>query len=401
MGKETGQRFSFFSSPRRSSCRRRPVRPGRSGRAGRSPGSYRSFSPFPILMYDTDIGFGYGGRVKFVDYLKKKESLDLILFNSTKGERWYVFTFSIPDLEIRQGKTYGLSFDLKAEYDKFLNYGFYGFGSGAPEEDLTILTFETINVPLTFGRGLSPHLVVEAGYTLRWIRYADPRDGPFVDEIAALAAMGRTFVPFVSFALKYDTSDSQIHPTRGLRLILQGDAAAKFLGSRDASFNRLTLDLRKYVRVFGEKDVFAVRALAQVVGGESIPLYRPRLARRRQRHDGPARLSSQPLPRQGQVPGQRRVPLPHLLAHRRQRLRRRRDRLAVARGDRSRRAGRGRRRGAPLLHARLRRPRRRRLERGGDGPLLQFRPRFLINSPLHGRKARRPPSKGRRGNLSA
>jgi outer membrane protein assembly factor BamA len=238
-----------------------------------APGSDRSLSAFPILMYDTDIGFGYGGRVKLVDYLKRKESLDLILFNSTKGERWYVFTFSIPDLEIRQGKTYGLSFDLKAEYDKFLNYGFYGFGSGAAEEDLTILTFETINVPLTFGRGLSPHLVVEAGYTLRWIRYADPRDGPFVPEIAALAGMGRTFVPFVSFALKYDTSDSQIHPTRGLRLILQGDAAAKFLGSREASFNRLTLDLRKYVRVFGEKDVFAVRALAQVVGGESIPLY--------------------------------------------------------------------------------------------------------------------------------
>ncbi len=67
------------------------------------PGAYRSFSPFPILMYDSDIGFGYGGRVKFVDYFKKKESLDLILFNSTKGERWYVFTFSIPDLEIRQG----------------------------------------------------------------------------------------------------------------------------------------------------------------------------------------------------------------------------------------------------------------------------------------------------------
>src|SRR5512135_2783339 len=64
------------------------------------PGSYRSFSPFPILMFDSDIGFGYGGRVKFVDYLRNKESLDLILFNSTRGERWYVFTFSIPDLEI-------------------------------------------------------------------------------------------------------------------------------------------------------------------------------------------------------------------------------------------------------------------------------------------------------------
>ncbi|HPW17657.1 MAG TPA: BamA/TamA family outer membrane protein [Candidatus Aminicenantes bacterium] len=224
-------------------------------------------------MYDTDIGFGYGGRAKFVDYLKKKESLDLILFNSTKGERWYAFAFQVPDLEIRQGRTYGLSFDLKAEYDKFLNYGYYGLGPGAAGADRTLLTFETISVPLTLGRGLTPRLVVEAAYTLRWIRYTDPREGPFAAEIAALAAAGRSFVPYVSFTLRYDTSDSQIHPTRGLRFIAQGDAAAGFLGGRDASFTRLTLDLRKYQRVFGAKDVFAVRALAQVVGGGSIPLF--------------------------------------------------------------------------------------------------------------------------------
>jgi outer membrane protein assembly factor BamA len=237
------------------------------------PGSYRSVSPFPILMYDTDIGFGYGGRVKFVDYLRKKESLDLIVFNSTKGERWYVFTFSIPDLEIRQGRTYGLSFDLKAEYDKFLNYGYYGLGPGTSEGDRTLLTYEMINLPLVFGRGLTPHLVVEASYTPRWTRFLDPREGAFVDEIAALAAAGRAFVPVASLALRYDTSDSQIHPTRGLRLILQGEAAASFLGSRDASFGRLTVDLRKYARVFGPKDVLAVRALAQYVGGARIPLY--------------------------------------------------------------------------------------------------------------------------------
>ncbi len=237
------------------------------------PGPYRSFSPFPILMYDTDIGLGYGGRAKLVDHLKKKESLDLILFNSTKGERWYVFAFSVPDLEIRQGRAYPLSFDFKAEYDKFLNYGFYGLGPGTVDDGRTLLTYETIDLPIVFGRGLSPHLVVEAGYTLRWTRYLEPREGAFVDEIAALAAAGRSFVPLASFALKYDTSDSQIHPTRGLRLILKGEVAAGFLGSRDASFNRLTLDFRKYLRVFGEKDVFAVRALAQSVGGGAIPLY--------------------------------------------------------------------------------------------------------------------------------
>ena len=225
-------------------------------------------------MFDTDIGFGYGGRVKFIDYLGKKESFDLILFNSTKGEHWYVFTFSIPDLEIRQGHRYGLSFDLKAEYDKYLSYSFYGIGPAAPEADRTIFSYETINVPLTFGRGLTPHLVVEAAYAFRWVRYTGlPEGGAFVGEIAALAAQGRMFVPFLSFAVRYDTSDSQIHPTRGVRLILQDDVAGRLLGSPEAAFNRVTVDLRKYQRVFGPKDVFAVRALVQYVAGRDIPLF--------------------------------------------------------------------------------------------------------------------------------
>ncbi|UCG94742.1 MAG: hypothetical protein JSW13_03030, partial [Candidatus Aerophobus sp.] len=78
----------------------------------------KSLSAFPILMYDTDIGVGYGGKAKFVNYLSRKESFDLIVFNSSKGERWYVFAFSIPDIEIRQGKIYSLCCDLKAEYNK-------------------------------------------------------------------------------------------------------------------------------------------------------------------------------------------------------------------------------------------------------------------------------------------
>jgi outer membrane protein assembly factor BamA len=235
--------------------------------------SFRSFSPFPILMYDTDIGFGYGGRVKFVDYLSLKESFDLILFNSTKGERWFVFTFSIPDIEIRQGKTYGLSFDLKAEYDRFLSYSFYGLGPDAPRSDETVLTHETMSLPLTFGRGLTRRLVVEAAYVFRWLKYSDPRDGPYETFLLDLAARGRMFAPYLSFILRYDTSDSQIHPTRGVRLILQDDLAAGFMGSRDYSFNRLTADVRAYRRVFGAKDVLAARALVQYVGGNDIPLF--------------------------------------------------------------------------------------------------------------------------------
>ena len=43
---------------------------------------------FPILSYDTDAGFGYGAEAFFYDQLNTRESFDIILFNSTKGEQW-------------------------------------------------------------------------------------------------------------------------------------------------------------------------------------------------------------------------------------------------------------------------------------------------------------------------
>lgn len=142
--------------------------------------SYKSFTPFPILMYDTDIGIGYGGKAKMIDFLGKRESFDLILFNSSKGERWYVFTFSIPDFEIRQSKVYSLSLDVKAEYDKYLKYYYYGLGPDSSEESETSFSSEKMELELTLGRGITTQFVIEGGYVLRNIRYFDIEGGqPF------------------------------------------------------------------------------------------------------------------------------------------------------------------------------------------------------------------------------
>ena len=233
--------------------------------------SYKSWSPMPILMYGNDIGMGYGGKVKFVDFLGKKESFDLILFNSSKGERWYVFTFSMPDLEIRQGKTYPLSLDFKAEYDKYLKYNFYGFGATSNKDDVTVFAHEMKSLQATLSRGITPEFVVAAAYNLRWLNYSNVEPGgTFTDYVTRWTSQ---FVPFVSLSLRYDTSESQIHPTRGIRFMLQDDIAGGIVGSRDSSYNRITLDLRKYTRVFGEKDVFAVRAMLQYITGSKIPIF--------------------------------------------------------------------------------------------------------------------------------
>jgi len=230
----------------------------------------KSLSAFPILMYDTDIGVGYGGKAKFVHYLARKESFDFIFFNSSKGERWYVAAFSIPDIEIRQRKQYTLSLDIRAEYDKYLKYYFYGIGPGSRKENQTHFTFEKKELQVKLGRGFTPYLVVEAAYVLKNVRYFDVQEGaPFSP---ALKDVGERFSPFFSLIVRYDTPDSQIHPREGFRLLFQQDWAGRLSGNK-SSFLRHSLDLRKYQRVFGKNDIFAVRWLIQYVSGEEVPLF--------------------------------------------------------------------------------------------------------------------------------
>lgn len=231
----------------------------------------KSLSAFPILMYDTDIGLGYGGKAKFVDYFFKKESFDFIVFNSTKGERWYVFAFSIPDIEIRQGKRYALSFDFKAEYDKFLNYSFYGMGIDSNEQDEAVFAFEKKELQLKVGKGFTPHFVMEVSYSFKNVRYFNVEEDTLFTNV--LKEVAEKFSPFASLVIRYDTSDSQVHPRRGIRLLFQNDVASGFLGNKNATFHRFTLDFRKYILLLGNKDVLAFRGLLQKISGKRIPLF--------------------------------------------------------------------------------------------------------------------------------
>lgn len=231
----------------------------------------KSLSVFPILIYDSDIGFGYGAKGKFVSYLSKKESFDLTLFGSTKGERLIDFTFSIPDFEVRQGKAYTLSLDVKAVYNRILIDNFYGIGPDTKEDDLTNFTYERKELKFTLGRGFSSSFVLEASYFFRNIRYYNVQEDKTHTEV--LKSVGEQFSPFLSLLIRYDTSDSQIHPTRGFRLELQNDLAYGFLGNKNASFARFIVDLRKYLLIFGQKDVLAIRLRFQQISGDRIPLF--------------------------------------------------------------------------------------------------------------------------------
>lgn len=238
---------------------------------GQAEHSKKSLSVFPFLIYDSDIGFGYGTKAKFVNFFSKKESFDLMLFGSTKGERLFDFIFSIPDLEIRQGNAYDLSLDSRAKYNRIQTDNFYGIGPDTDEEDLTNFTYEIKEWKLTFGSGFTSAFVCEASYVFRYIRYYNVEENRPHTE--TLNSVGGQYSPFLSFLIRYDTSDSQIHPRRGIRLEFQNDLAYGFLGNRNASFARFILDMRKYTQVFGQKDILAFRVRIQKISGDEIPLF--------------------------------------------------------------------------------------------------------------------------------
>jgi outer membrane translocation and assembly module TamA len=231
----------------------------------------KSFNVFPILMYDTDIGVGYGVKSKLVNFLSRDESFDILLFNSTKGERTYVFVFSIPDFEIRQGTAYPFCFNLKAEYSKLLRANYYGLGPDSDEDSLTRYTDEKKELSLTLGRGFTPHFVVEVMYALKFIRYFDIEEGKSHTEI--LNGVGEDYSPYATVLLKFDTSDSWIHPKKGFRFLLSNDLASSYLGNSKATFFRYTLDFRKYFLLIGHDDVLAFRFVIQQITGKDIPLY--------------------------------------------------------------------------------------------------------------------------------
>jgi outer membrane protein assembly factor BamA len=229
----------------------------------------RSSNYFAILMYDSDIGFGFGAKGVIKNQFHRNESLDLILFGSTKGEQWYVFTFSIPDRELRQGTLYPVAFDLKLEYDKLLKSNFFGYGNDSEDNDWQFPR-EFTKIEMTLSHAFTRKIISETGlffhYTSTY-RYQDinPLMTPNI------CGADTWFTGYWTARLFWDTRDSQIHPQRGWKLGLNVDAALKLLGS-ETQFTRIQVETCHYQKFFSPAHILAFRLCLQNVQG-TAPYY--------------------------------------------------------------------------------------------------------------------------------
>ena len=230
-------------------------------------GHKKSISVLPIIMYDSDIGFGFGVKGVAKNYCRRNESFDVMLFGSTKGEQQYVLTFSIPDFEIRQGTIYPLALDLKIEFDKLLKSNFFGIGNEAKNNDDYQFPRELLKFQMAVSRAFTHSFVGELtfrythysvyGYDLGWQTITDQTPGA-----------GQTEVTIFSTSCRYDTRDSWIHPCQGFKLELKVEQALKVL-TTDWDFNKVRLEFSIYRKLISRNHIFAFRWWMQHLQGNA------------------------------------------------------------------------------------------------------------------------------------
>ena len=231
----------------------------------------RNIEPFPILSYDTDTRLGYGAKLFLFDLFKFHESFDIVAFNSTQGEKWYRFVFSLPDFESREGREYPIAFDFIYDYDKWLRNNFFGVGNRSIAADGEQYTRIPVDIEINISKGFTSTIV---GQVI--VRYKSIKDYNF-EANSKLAFLSPTLnsgtAEFTSAGLtvRYDTRNSFINASRGL--VLQGESEfSPEWGLGNTSFTRLAGWIQYYLTLFSPKTIFALRVGAQQVMGTNIPV---------------------------------------------------------------------------------------------------------------------------------
>ncbi len=245
-------------------------------------------SLLPIVMYDTDTGFGYGVKAYLLNLLKANESFDLILFQSSGGERWYKLEFSLPDRELRQRKKYPLAVDVKVDYDKWINNNFFGVGSGSSFADLEKYTKEPFEVLLNLTHPFSRYLNGQLGFRFKHVSAYKFPAGGLRDSL--MTYLGPDYISESAYlsnilTLRYDTRDSFNNPSRGYALQydfetnwpqhkLMKSVSAKSLRfdwGDEFYFLRNSLSAQYYTVLWYPKTVLALRLQGQQQSGDNIP----------------------------------------------------------------------------------------------------------------------------------
>lgn len=224
----------------------------------------------PIISYDTDVGLGYGVKLFLLDQLSWQESFDLVAFNSTKGERWYRFVFSLPDVELRQRTEYDAAFDLTIDYDKWIKNSFFGIGNAAAFHRREYYTREPLEVTLACSRGWRKSIVGHIGVKYKSVTNFNISDTSMLHLLPPINRGTATSFG-ITASFRYDSRNSYINPSGGTVLLAEGEMNPPTAVS-NVSYSRAALWLQYYRSVVVPDVVVATRIGMQQLFGNDIPV---------------------------------------------------------------------------------------------------------------------------------
>jgi outer membrane protein assembly factor BamA len=225
----------------------------------------------PILSYDTDVGFGYGVKIFFLDQFGFRESIDLTAFNSSKGERWYRLVFSLPDFELRQGTVYPIAVDLAIDYDEMIHNSFFGIGNRSRFKDREFYRREPMEITLTASRGFSPLAVGQVGLRYKYVMIDTVGMNSPLSSLQTELGSGRASYVAIYLNYRHDSRNSYINPSEGTVWEAEVEVVPGTALS-NVSFVRYALWAQGYTQIPGTQAVLAARLGFQSLKGESIPL---------------------------------------------------------------------------------------------------------------------------------
>ena len=202
------------------------------------------------------------------------ESFDLILYNSTKGERWYRFVFSIMDMQRRQGKEYPLALDLIIDYDKWINYRYYGveyFNNQDSLTDYETYTREPFEISSILSRGFTKTLVASMGLKYKTISsYNFAINGEL---IKTDNDFNNRFIKTLSIlvTIRWDSRNNFLNPDKGTVLQMDADYAPKFSFNNE-DYLKLGLTFQNYLTLFEPQIIFASRLVGQIIFPDNVPI---------------------------------------------------------------------------------------------------------------------------------
>lgn len=223
---------------------------------------------FPILTFDSDAGFGYGAKGFFYNFLNDKESFDLILYNSTKGEHWYRLVFSDMDIQRRQGKKYTAAIDLIADYDKWINYKYYynvyEYGDGENTERSANYDREILELSAMLSKGFVDDFVAEIGLKFKSCNafgLNTTASNVYLHGISK--SVSHIQLASLVFNFRWDTRKNYINPENGFVMELRNELAHDILHPPDQNFFKTAFIFQNYVKIFLPRFVFANRLVLQ------------------------------------------------------------------------------------------------------------------------------------------